>query len=115
MPNEVGTVEGTIRIQYDNEDGNIVIEEVPFSFEATEYVDDWGDEEPIEEPENKGVPKSVIIAGIVLVLAIVAGIVAKKVLKKRNDRKLELADAAFEAAHDSKKAESIGESEQKNE
>ncbi len=115
VPNEVGTVEGTIRIQYDNEDGNIVIEEVPFSFEATEYVDDFSDEPMPEEPEKKGVPKSIIIAAIVLVLLIIAAIVAKKILKKRNDKKLEIADAAFEAEHDSKKKEAAGESSETKE
>lgn len=105
IPNEEGLVEGNIIFQYDDLDGNTVVEEIPFSFEAYAFQDEPFDPGLEPEPEQKGFPKSVIIAGIALLLVIIGIIVGRKIHKKRAEKKLEIADAAFELEHDGKKAE----------
>lgn len=102
VPTEEGTVEGSFIFSYNDVEGNQIVEEVPFAFEAMEYVEDEPWDMP-EEPEEEGIPKSIIIAGIALAVLIIGFIVWRKIRKARINKKLELGDAAFELEHDSKK------------
>ena len=96
VPIEEGLVEGIISLQYDDTEGNTVVEEVPFSFEATEFVpDDMGEwEEP--EPEAPGIPWKAIIILAVIVLLAAGAIIFRKIRKKRLEKKLAIEDAAYE-------------------
>ncbi len=105
VPIEEGLVEGIISLQYDDTEGNTVVEEVPFSFEATEFVpDDMGEwEEP--EPEKPGIPWKAIIILAVIVLLAAGAIIFRKIRKKRLEKKLAIEDAAYEIEDKEEKKE----------
>lgn len=96
VPMEEGTVEGTIKLQYDDAEGNTVVEEVPFCFEAVEYVPDdseWTDE-PVEEGTK--IPWKAIIILAVIILAIVGALIFRKIRRKKLEQKLAIEDAEYE-------------------
>ena len=96
VPTEEGTVEGVIRIQYDDTEGNTVVEEVPFSFEATEYIPD--DSEWIDEPTDEGskIPWKAIIILAAIILAIAGALIFRKIRRKKLEQKLAIEDAEYE-------------------
>lgn len=105
VPYEVGPVEGKVVFTYDDVEGNAQVYEVPFTFEAME-MPVWDDpyiwDEPVEEGGSK-VPTSLIIFLVVLVVLVGGAIAFFKIRKKRQAKKLEIEDAAFESAMDKEK------------
>jgi hypothetical protein len=96
VPMEVGAVEGVISLQYDDAEGNTVVEEVPFSFEALEFVPD--DSEWEEEPVDEGtqIPWKAIIILAVIVLAVAGALIFRKIRRKKLEQKLAIEDAEYE-------------------
>jgi hypothetical protein len=102
MPRDVGPFAGKVIFTYEDLDGEQIVYEVPFEFNAMEmpdWEDMWGG-----YVEERPTPWALIIFGIVLVLGVAGFLVWRHIRKKRQNKKLEIQDAEFNAALDLEKA-----------
>jgi hypothetical protein len=98
VPREIGQMEGKVVFTYENIDGDQLVHEAPFVFNVME-MPEWDDYYPEYQNEG-GTPWALIIFGIALVVAIAAVVIILKIRKSRQNKKLEIQDAEFNAALD---------------
>lgn len=104
-PYEAGTLEGTITVNYENENMEIKTMEIPFSydvFEAEEmgggyyeedfYEDMFEGEEESDNSENKKILKIILIVLAVIIAIVIIIVVVKKIKKKKKLRIQQLED-----------------------